>query len=162
MFQLTKTTTTQLKLTIIIELVITIVKPHQVIIVLTYKYDGFQAKIYQNKTQTRRRRRAKVLLPLLPTMKINQAALVVLCLALTSSSVGVFGGNLFDDLICTWGNGRSKIVNNGQLLSVMLDKVSGSGFESKTKYLFARFDMFIKLVAGNSAGTVTACFVSTF
>ncbi|XP_062079780.1 xyloglucan endotransglucosylase/hydrolase protein 24-like [Humulus lupulus] len=94
-------------------------------------------------------------------MKINQTVLVVLFLTLSSSSIGVFGGNLFDDLHCSWGNGRSKIVNNGQLLSVTLDKVSGSGFESNGKYLFARIDMLIKLVSGNSAGTVTAFFLSS-
>ncbi|KAM6552777.1 hypothetical protein CsatB_013539 [Cannabis sativa] len=95
-------------------------------------------------------------------MKMSTRVLLVFVVSVISSScIGVLGGNLFDDLHCTWGNGRSKILNNGQLLNVMLDKVSGSGFESNDKYLFARIDMQIKLVAGNSAGTVTAFFLSS-
>ncbi|RZC52454.1 hypothetical protein C5167_020872 [Papaver somniferum] len=53
------------------------------------------------------------------------------------------------------------ILNNGQLLTLSLDKPSGSGFQSKNEYLFGKIDMQIKLVRGNSAGTVTAYYVST-
>ncbi|GAU31089.1 hypothetical protein TSUD_322260 [Trifolium subterraneum] len=73
-----------------------------------------------------------------------------------SSLVTTCSANFYQDFDLTWGDHRAKIFNGGQLLSLSLDKVSGSGFQSKKEYLFGRIDMQLKLVAGNSAGTVTA------
>lgn len=81
-------------------------------------------------------------------------------LLILSASFAAAAGNFYQDVDITWGDGRGKILNNGQLLTLSLDKSSGSGFQSKNEYLFGRVDMQIKLVAGNSAGTVTAYYVS--
>ncbi|KAL2905244.1 putative xyloglucan endotransglucosylase/hydrolase protein 25 [Bienertia sinuspersici] len=43
----------------------------------------------------------------------------------------------------TWGNEREKFVNNGQLLTLTHDNITGSGFESNKEYQFGRIDMII-------------------
>lgn len=85
---------------------------------------------------------------------------LLLCILVILLIENVYGGNFYKDVDITWGDHRAKIIDNGNLLTLSLDKMLGSGFRSKNEYLFGMIQMQIKLVKGNSAGTVTAYYVS--
>ncbi|CAN6450690.1 unnamed protein product [Victoria cruziana] len=91
----------------------------------------------------------------------SSGRLAALLLLLLLSFCGASTANFWTDVDITWGGPRAAVINNGQQLRLSMDRASGSGFQSKNEYLFGRFDMKIKLVSGNSAGTVTAYYLSS-
>ncbi|KAG5235146.1 xyloglucan endo-1 family protein [Salix suchowensis] len=83
-------------------------------------------------------------------MEIYVVSVIMFLLSLLMASfMAASAGDFNQEVVPIWG-----------VLSLTLDKTSGSGFESKREYLFGRIDMQIKLVAGNSAGSVTAYYVT--
>ncbi|KAI3996712.1 hypothetical protein MKX01_041012 [Papaver californicum] len=61
----------------------------------------------------------------------------------------------------TWSPDHIKYFNGGKDIQLYLTNWTGTGFHSKESYLFGYFHMHIKMVAGDSAGTVTAFFLSS-
>ncbi|XP_038888467.1 probable xyloglucan endotransglucosylase/hydrolase protein 16 isoform X2 [Benincasa hispida] len=85
----------------------------------------------------------------------HKASTMLILPLFVASVMTTAAGNFLQEVDITWGGPRAKIYDGGRHLTLSLDKDSGSGFQSKKEYLFGRFDMQIKLVPGNSAGTVT-------
>ncbi|XP_044327392.1 xyloglucan endotransglucosylase/hydrolase 2-like [Triticum aestivum] len=97
----------------------------------------------------RRARRARLLASLV------EAFYIILAVSPVAS-------DMTDNLDLLWGNTQVEYDSSGrQTVSLSLDRWTTSAFRSKSMHLFGRFDMDIKLVPRDSAGTITTLYMLT-
>lgn len=63
--------------------------------------------------------------------------------------------------VITWGADHVRRLDNGRTLQLSMDKSSGSGFSSRLKYDSGFFHLAIKIPKGDTAGVVTAFYLSS-
>ncbi|XP_068640855.1 xyloglucan endotransglucosylase/hydrolase protein 9-like [Aristolochia californica] len=85
---------------------------------------------------------------------------LLLCLVTQGVNVAASKPTNFSELFqFSWA--PEHIVTDAGVVKLTLDYSSGCGFESRKKYLFGQVSADIKLVEGDSAGTVTAFYMSS-
>ncbi|KAK7357561.1 hypothetical protein VNO80_16851 [Phaseolus coccineus] len=70
-------------------------------------------------------------------------------------------GDFNKDFFVIWSPTHVNTSADGQTRSLKLDQESGAGFASNQMFLFGQIDMQIKLVPGDSAGTVLAYYLTS-
>ncbi|OAE33715.1 hypothetical protein AXG93_601s1010 [Marchantia polymorpha subsp. ruderalis] len=84
--------------------------------------------------------------------------LIFTTLVLAATSIAVVQGSKFwDDFYVNFRDGKVQYpgYDTGSTIALGLDNTTGSVFQSKYPYLFGNLSMQLKLVGGNSAGTIT-------
>ncbi|CAL4966634.1 unnamed protein product [Urochloa decumbens] len=88
--------------------------------------------------------------------------LVLVLLAVAAAAAGASGEHDFRrDFEVVWGEGNARFRDGGREVELSLDTRTGARLQSKQRYLFGRFDIDIKLVPGESAGTITSFYICT-
>ncbi|KAJ1256008.1 hypothetical protein BS78_K112600 [Paspalum vaginatum] len=86
--------------------------------------------------------------------------LLFVVVALAAAAPGA-GHNFHRDFDVVWGAGNARFRDGGREVELSLDARTGARLQSKRRYLFGRFDLEMRLVAGESAGTITSFYICT-
>ncbi|KAF8655435.1 hypothetical protein HU200_061182 [Digitaria exilis] len=93
----------------------------------------------------------------------NPTAVLAMLVTSMMAAPAVVMASLHDDIELMFGGDHFAFHTGGdgvETLALRLDKDHGAGFRSKESYLFARYDIDLKLVANDSAGTVTTVYLT--
>ncbi|KAK6911572.1 Xyloglucan endo-transglycosylase, C-terminal [Dillenia turbinata] len=99
-------------------------------------------------------------------MGVKGVYVMLFLLEITSGVIGGVPRKPIDvpfqkNYVPTWASDHIKYFNGGAEVQLVLDKYSGTGFQSKGEFLFGHFSMRMKMVGGDSAGVVTAFYLSS-
>ncbi|XP_072970069.1 probable xyloglucan endotransglucosylase/hydrolase protein 7 [Typha angustifolia] len=95
------------------------------------------------------------------SLHVFAALFLVVTVSLLSSPSEAKPANFARDFHVTWAQSHIKQLDNGTSIQLLLDQSSGCGFASRNKFMFGHVSMKIKLIAGDSAGTVTAFYLNS-
>nr|XP_051198921.1 uncharacterized protein LOC127312431 isoform X1 [Lolium perenne] len=87
-------------------------------------------------------------------------AVALAVLAVSAAAAAAVDRSFHRDFDAVWGKRNARFLEQGRVVELSLDERTGSRLESKDRYLFGRFDLDIRLVAGESAGTITSFYMN--